>query len=32
VLRVVPDMPADAAGIRVGDVVTQVDGRAVRSR
>jgi regulator of sigma E protease len=31
VLRVVPGMPADAAGIRVGDVVTEVDGRAVRS-
>ena len=31
VLRVVPGMPADAAGIRVGDVVTEVDGRPVRS-
>ena len=31
VLRVVPGMPADVAGIRVGDVVTEVDGRPVRS-
>src|SRR5215468_4909052 len=31
VLRVVPGMPADTAGIRVGDVVTEVDGRPVRS-
>ncbi|HVP62742.1 MAG TPA: RIP metalloprotease RseP [Myxococcaceae bacterium] len=31
VLRVVPGMPADQAGIRVGDVVTEVDGRPVRS-
>lgn len=31
VLRVVPGMPADVAGIKVGDVVTEVDGRAVRS-
>jgi len=31
VLRVVPGMPADVAGIRPGDVVTEVDGRAVRS-
>ncbi len=31
VLRVVPGMPADAAGIRVNDVVTEVDGRPVRS-
>ena len=31
VLRVVPGMPADGAGIRVGDVVTEVDGRPVRS-
>jgi regulator of sigma E protease len=31
VLRVVPGMPADAAGIRPGDVVTEVDGRPVRS-
>jgi len=31
VLRVVPGMPADVAGIRIGDVVTEVDGRPVRS-
>ncbi|RPH69402.1 MAG: RIP metalloprotease RseP [Myxococcaceae bacterium] len=31
VLRVVPGMPADGAGIRPGDVVTEVDGRSVRS-
>jgi regulator of sigma E protease len=31
VLRVVPGMPADVAGIRSGDVVTEVDGRPVRS-
>jgi regulator of sigma E protease len=31
VLRVVPGMPADGAGIRPGDVVTEVDGRPVRS-
>ncbi|HUM12197.1 MAG TPA: RIP metalloprotease RseP [Myxococcaceae bacterium] len=31
VLRVIPGMPADEAGIRVGDVVTEVDGRPVRS-
>jgi regulator of sigma E protease len=31
VLRVVPGMPADVSGIRVGDVVTEVDGRPVRS-
>src|SRR5215475_4066597 len=31
VLRVVPGMPAEAAGIKVGDVVTEVDGRPVRS-
>jgi len=31
VLRVIPGMPAAEAGIRVGDVVTEVDGRPVRS-
>ncbi len=31
VLRVVPGMPAAEAGIRVGDVVTEVDGKPVRS-
>jgi len=31
VLRVVPGMPAEVAGIKVGDVVTEVDGRPVRS-
>jgi len=31
VLRVIPGMPAAEAGIQVGDVVTEVDGRPVRS-
>jgi regulator of sigma E protease len=31
VLTVVPGMPAAEAGIRIGDVVTDVDGRRVRS-
>jgi regulator of sigma E protease len=31
VLRVIPGMPAAEAGIRVGDVVTEVAGRPVRS-
>ena len=28
---VVPDTPADAAGLRVGDLVTAYDGRAIES-
>jgi regulator of sigma E protease len=31
VLRVVPGMPAEVAGIKVGDRVTEVDGRPVRA-
>ena len=29
VLRVLPDTPAEAAGLRLGDVITAIDGRAI---
>jgi len=31
VMRVVPGMPAAVSGIRAGDVITEIDGRPVRS-